>query len=154
MRTLRFAHPIVILLALAALALPQRASAASPRESAAQRMLAGVNAARARHGLWPLRRSPALMRSSRSYGRSLMRRGVFGHSGLARAGRFRRLGEALEFNSGVELRPAMALRLLLGSPAHRNLILSNRMSLVGVGVTRGRFRRSPAVIWVLHFGRR
>jgi uncharacterized protein YkwD len=130
------------------------ASASASQASAVSTMVNSVNAVRAHHGLRPLRPSPALLRSSERYSQTLMRRDRFGHSGLARLGRFNRLGEALEMHSGNARRPRMALKLLMRSPPHRHLILSHSQRLIGAGVARGRFRGSRATIWVLHFGRR
>jgi uncharacterized protein YkwD len=146
----------VLVLAVLALPPPVLASGVAHRPvggGATQDMLSSINASRGRRGLRPLRTSGALMRSAQGYSRNLMGRGILGHSRLALNGQFRRLGEALECHSGLSPRPAMALRLLLESPPHRRLLLSAQMREVGVGVARGRFRGTPSVIWVLHFGR-
>jgi len=136
-------------------ALPSTASAYN-RGVTVNQMVTAVNSVRAKHRLPPLRPTGRLMSSSQGYSTQLMRQDSFGHSGLARAriGRFGRLGEALEIHEGKRARPKLALRYLMNSPAHRALLLSSSMTRIGAGVTRGRFRGSRAVIWVLHLGRR
>lgn len=151
---MRPARPLLAVIALAiALALPQTAPA-STRTHAVSTFIGYVNAARAQRGLAQLRPTGALLRSSQGYSGYLMRRDYFGHSGLARAGRFRLLGEVLEKHSGSRRRPRLAFRLLMGSPVHRRVLMDPRMRSIGAGVTRGRFRGARAVIWVVHVGRR
>lgn len=142
-------------LALPALLLilaPQPASAASPAASA---MVAKVNQVRARHGLRPLRVSPSLMRSSGRFSGDLMRQDAFGHrSRVSAGGGFRRLGECLALHGGRSAGVSRTVRAWLRSPGHRREVLSPRMSLVGAGMARGRFRGHRGVIWVLQVGKR
>jgi hypothetical protein len=42
----------------------------------------------------------------------------------------------------------------MGSPAHRELVLTNSMNLVGLGHVSGRAAGKPRTIWVLQVARR
>jgi len=68
--------------------------------------------------------------------------------------RFRRLGEVLALHGGYNLRIRATVQTWVRSPAHRAVILTRSMGLVGASATRGRFGRSPGTIWVLQTGRR
>lgn len=142
------------ILGLSLLAVPTSASAYD-RGGTVDDMLTSVNQVRAKHGLRALRPTSRLLHSSQGYSTQLMRQDSFGHSGLSRArsGSFSRLGEALEIHSGRKASPNRALRYLMNSPPHRALLMSRTMTQIGAGVTRGRFRGSRAVIWVVHVGR-
>ncbi len=126
---------------------------ARDREKMVEIMLQNVNAKRERHGLRALKPAPALLRSSRRFSQRLMKHDFFAHSGLPRAGRLRIRGETLEMHSGRNPRPRLALRLLLQSAAHTAILLDPSMRYLGAGFTSGRFRGSPAVIWVLQAAR-
>ncbi len=118
-------------------------------------MVQVINKVRARHGLYPLRTSPSLQRSSKRFSRRLMAMNRFGHASRVSASRrFRRLGEALALHGGRRLKIRRTVRRWLRSSAHRRIVLTRSMRLVGAGVTRGRFGRSRATIWVLQTGRR
>ena len=143
------------MLFLLALALPAPASAERARTAAAGSMIGKINKVRARHGLRPLRVSPALARTSSGFAGSLMRRNVLSHGSRVRSsGRFRRLGEALALRSGHRLGVGATVRMWLSSPSHRSVILTRSMSWVGAGVIRGRFHGRRATIWVVQTGRR
>jgi uncharacterized protein YkwD len=130
---------------------PEPASAASPSGLA---MVAKVNQVRKRHGLPPLRASRSLMRSSGRFSRHLMRVDVFGHrSRVSASGGFRRLGECLAIHGGRSAGVSFTVRAWLRSPGHRREVLNPHMSQVGAGMTRGRFHRHRAVIWVLQVGK-
>jgi uncharacterized protein YkwD len=114
-----------------------------------------VNGERAGHGVAGLRHSPALARSAQRFARLLLRRGVLAHG--ARIGpprRFRLLGENLALVGGRAPRPGQAVRLWLGSPGHRGVMLHRGMRRVGVGRATGLFGGRPATVWVLRVGRR
>jgi uncharacterized protein YkwD len=134
------------------LSAPQPAAAASRATSA---MVAKVNQVRERHGLRPLRASPSLMRSSNRFSSDLMRQNAFGHRArVSASGSFRRLGECLAMHGGRSAGVSRTVREWLRSPGHRREVLHPRMSVMGVGITRGRFYRRRAVIWVLQVGKR
>jgi len=133
------------------IALPAVATA----KSAQLRMHERVNALRANHGLKPLRLSRSLSGSARRYSHSMMSRGYFGHSSRIRAsGRFRSLGEVLEYHRGKRPKVGVALRDWMNSPGHRGVLLSSQFRQAGVGLATGRFHGRRSTIWVMHFGRR
>jgi len=139
----------LILLVLAAMAAPAAAQVAAPEG----RVRSLVNEARVAAGVAPLRHSPALDASARRYARSLLRRGVLAHgTRIAAPRRFTLLGENLALVGGRRPRPAVAVRLWLGSPAHRAVMLHRGMREMGVGRAGGSFRGRAATVWVLHLG--
>jgi uncharacterized protein YkwD len=145
----------VCLLVLTVMALPATASASHLRVQAASSMLGKINQVRARHGLRPLHSSASLNGSASRFAGSLLRRGVVAHRSRVSAGAgFRRLGEALGMVSGRGPGVSSALRSWMGSPAHRAIILTRSMNLVGIGMAHGRFRGQQATIWVVQTGRR
>ncbi|HEX2160778.1 MAG TPA: CAP domain-containing protein [Thermoleophilaceae bacterium] len=124
----------------------------SDRESAAV-MVDRINSTRAKHDLPSLRAAPRLMRSARRYAAHLMRADAFEH-GPARITGFRASGEMLAFNPGWRLRTSPVVRMWLGSPGHRALMLSRSFGHVGVSPARGRFGGALTTIWVVQLGRR
>ena len=117
-------------------------------------MLEKINEKRARHGLPAFRKSPSLRRTAGRFARWLMAHDSFGHRARVSASRrFRKAGEALAIHGGRKPGVRRTLRVWLRSPNHRKLILSRRMPWIGLGMSRGRFGRHRAVIWVLQVGR-
>jgi uncharacterized protein YkwD len=135
----------VVALALAALAVPQAASA--------DPMIERINAVRADHGLRPLQGSERLARSARRHAGRLMEHGSFGHGALRLSG-FSSLGEALAYHRGRRLAVARTVRRWLGSAVHRGLVLDPSFRWAGAGRSSGRFGGRRATIWVLRLGRR
>ena len=118
-------------------------------------MVRELNKVRAQHGLPPLRRSASLNESSARYAHWLMTRNVFGHSTrISVASRFHYAGENLELHWGSGARAARTVQRWLGSPAHRDVMLSRDWRWVGAGRSVGTFNGRTATIWVAHFGRR
>jgi uncharacterized protein YkwD len=147
---LRLVLPVVLVACLLVPAAP-----ASARASAEVQMVRKANSFRKRHGLRPVRISRSLMRSSEGYAWHQMRNGFFGHSSRIHAsGRFRRLGEILEYHGGTRARIRQAFRSWLHSPGHRAIIMDRGFRYVGAGRASGRFRGGRATIWVMHFGSR
>jgi uncharacterized protein YkwD len=139
---------------LSVLAVPSSAAALTSAERAEQRMTSAINQVRAEHGLPSFERSASLTGSAESYSRYLMQHDYFGHqSSIWASSQFAMLGEALEMHTGGRFRVWHTVRAWLGSPSHRAILLSPLMRRQGAGVTRGRFGRSRAVVWVLHVGR-
>lgn len=135
-------------------AMPASASALTAAERAERKMTKAINSVRAEHGLAAFERSASLTGSARRYSRWLMENDVFGHQSSIRASsRFALLGEALEWHGGRRFDVWNTVRRWLGSPSHRDILLSPVMRRQGAGVTRGRFGSRRAVIWVLHVGR-
>jgi uncharacterized protein YkwD len=141
--------------ALVLLALPATASAEQTgSEGAESRMVSAINHVRAQRGLSAFGRSSSLTGSAERYSRWLMANGVFAHQSRIQASdRFALLGEALAWHSGHRFEVRKTVRQWLGSAPHRAILLSPLMRLQGAGVTRGRFGRRAATIWVLHVGR-
>ncbi|HYI80353.1 MAG TPA: CAP domain-containing protein [Thermoleophilaceae bacterium] len=115
-------------------------------------MIEAVNSIRADHGLRPLRPAPKLAHSSNGYAKHLIRTDSFGHGSSFQNAGFRTAGEILAYNSGWSAKPRPAIRMWLGSSSHRALMLSSRFRYAGAGLARGRFGRSMATMWVVHFG--
>ncbi|HEY6776893.1 MAG TPA: CAP domain-containing protein [Thermoleophilaceae bacterium] len=135
-----------------AVALPAAAEAGSEGDP----LLDGINGARARHGLAPLRSSDRLHRSASAFAGHLMRTQRFAHSNRNHASsRFRTLGEMLAIRIGSpRWQPRAVVHAWLHSAAHRALMLSRKFRYAGAGHSRGRFGGRKAVIWVLHLGSR
>jgi uncharacterized protein YkwD len=132
--------------------LPQTVTAAQPCPGArrrsgarARRVAIGclVNKARTHAGLRGFAWNRALARAATRHARDMSRRGYFAHQrsggpSVARrvraAGfRGRRVGEAIAYGCGSSSTPLAVVRMWLGSPAHRAILLSGR-SRVGIGV--------------------
>jgi uncharacterized protein YkwD len=127
--------------------LPMATASADP-------MVGTINRARRRSGLRPLRASRSLARSSRRFGRYLMRSDRFGHdSHIWTNRRFRYKGEVLALHSGWRARRGSTIRGWMRSSAHRSVLLSRRYRLVGASPVRGRFGGRRATIWVAQFAR-
>jgi uncharacterized protein YkwD len=120
----------------------------SAHASTASSMVTEMNSVRSAHGLGQLRMAVPMNRSSASWARYLMRRDWLGHASL-RAAHAR--GEIIEMHSGSRAGVSRALRGWMGSPAHRQILLSGRFHVVGVGKSTGRFGRMRATIWVARF---
>jgi uncharacterized protein YkwD len=118
-------------------------------EAAADPMVGKINRARARNGIRRLRVSRSLSRSSRRFGRHLMRTDRFGHdSHIWASRRFRYKGEVLALQSGWRARRGNVIRGWMNSSAHRGVLLSGRYRVVGIAAVRGRFGGRRATIWV------
>ncbi|HEU0019715.1 MAG TPA: CAP domain-containing protein, partial [Thermoleophilaceae bacterium] len=115
-------------------------------------MIDSINSIRADNGLRPLREAPKLAKTSKGYAKHLIRSDSFGHGSSFRNAGFRTAGEILAYNSGWSAKPRPAVRMWLRSSSHRALMLSSRFRYVGAGLARGRFGRSMATMWVVHFG--
>jgi uncharacterized protein YkwD len=123
------------------------ASGATQTELAGQSvLLTEMNAARAQHGLAPLRLSRVLARPARSQSVYLARTGKLDHAGadgkpfyvrLYKAGYSKKkaVGENLAMSSGCETDLAKTMvRMWLDSPSHRANLLSKRFKVVGLAV--------------------
>jgi uncharacterized protein YkwD len=87
-------------------------------------------------------------RSSAGWAGYLMRRDWLGHASLRAV---HAKGEIIEMHSGTRAGISRALRGWMGSPAHREILLSGRFHVVGVGKSSGRFGSMRATIWVARF---
>jgi uncharacterized protein YkwD len=116
-------------------------------------MVNAVNVARARRGLGPLQASASLRRSATRQSVWMLRADRFSHRSRIHASRrFRTLGEAIGYHTSWRANVGWVVRHWLASPPHRKLLLSKRFRYVGAGMSRGRFGRSRATAWTLHFG--
>jgi uncharacterized protein YkwD len=116
-------------------------------------MVAAVNAARARRGLGPLQPSASLRRSATGQSVWMLKADRFSHRSRIHASRrFRFLGEAIGYHTGWSASVGWLVRHWLNSPPHRKLLLSKRFRYLGAGMSRGRFKRTRATAWTLHFG--
>ena len=116
-------------------------------------MVAAVNEVRSAHGLARLRHAPVLGRSARAYAGWMLRAQYFGHQARIRTSRaFSIVGENLEWHRGRQLRIRQAVRAWMRSGPHRTVMLHRSFRWIGAGVRRGRFKGTPATMWVLHLG--
>src|SRR5919198_4475930 len=149
----RFRILVVLALALATCALVTTASSASAASPEAQ-MLHRVNHYRKIHGLRPVKLSHSLQGSARKYARWMKRHNYFGHrSRIHASSRYRRLGEILEWQTGLEAGVRRAFNCWKHSGPHRSIILDPNFTFAGAGHVSGRFKGRNATIWVMHFGR-
>jgi uncharacterized protein YkwD len=135
-------------------------------------VLRALNAARARHGLWPLRLSRALSTAAASHGLEMARDGYFGHPSADGAPFWRRverfypvggfrswaLGENLLWES-PSVTGGEAVELWLRSPPHRANVLDAAFREVGVAAVSspaapGVYRGLPVTIVIADFGAR
>jgi len=129
-------------------------ASADTASAASGPVAAKINRVRGRHGLRPLRVSRSLARSSRRFGRYLMRINQFRHdSHIWASSRFHRKGEVLAMHSGWRPRPAAAVRAWMHSPVHRAVLLNGAYRYIGAAPVRGRFGSRLATIWVAQVGR-
>jgi uncharacterized protein YkwD len=158
--------------AVCALLLPAAARpAVRALPSLQAQVVARINVVRAEHGLPALRRSAGLSRAAAAHARAMGVRGFFGHASPAgesmeaRLGRhygsprdrYWAVGENLLWNVRV-LDARTIVRLWLGSPKHRRVLLWPRFRELGVSVVRatrapGRtFLRRDVTIVTADFG--
>jgi uncharacterized protein YkwD len=136
-------------LAIASLTVAAAAPGVAPAHaSSASSMVTQMNSVRNAHGLGQLRMAVSMNRSSARWAGYLMRRDWLGHASLQAA---HVKGEIIEMHSGTRAGISRALRGWMGSPAHREILLSGRFHTVGVGKSSGRFGSMPATIWVARF---
>jgi len=144
---------IVVLGALAAclFLVPVSAASASPETQ----MVRKVNAFRAKNGLPRVHLARNLMNSSERYAWKQMHSNYFGHQGrIAASSKYRRLGEILEWHSGLRPSVRTAFYDWLHSSGHRAIIMDRRFRYAGAGAASGRFQGRNSTIWVMHFGGR
>ena len=147
-RPRRLLLPVLAVAALWVAALPGVAAARHADRAATLRSL---NAARARHGVPPLRLDALLCRAARRHSREMVLRRYFAHesrdgarfsSRIAATGWMRRhrrwdVGETLAWGQGAGAAPREVVAAWLGSPSHRRIALSPRYRRVGIGVVHG-----------------
>jgi uncharacterized protein YkwD len=147
---LRQARIVVVLALLGLCGLPGVALA-SPES----RMLTKINEARAVQGLGPLRTVPNLQRSAGAFARWLISHNDFKHRPAVSVTRaYPHCGEALAMHYSLRADVGGTIASWMGSSAHRELVLSSTMNLVGLGHASGRSAGKPRTIWVLQVARR
>ncbi len=119
------------------------------------RMLAKINEARAGQGLGPLRTAPNLQRSAGAFARWLISHDDFKHRPAVSVTRaYPHCGEALAMHYSLRADIGGTIASWMGSSAHRELVLTSTMNLVGLGHASGRSAGKPRTIWVLQVARR
>jgi uncharacterized protein YkwD len=157
MRKARRTSWIAIAWAGMAFAAPWQAAAAARAEGdgPVPRLIAEINELRARHALPALDVSATLSRSSERFAAWQMTTDRFAHAERIRAGgHWAALGEAIAIHRGWRARVGATVRRWSRSPSHAALLLSPAFEAAGAGVSRGRYGRGLATIWVLHLARR
>jgi uncharacterized protein YkwD len=130
---------------------PAMAVADVPPESTA--MIEKVNSMRRANGLPALRASEALVGSSRSYARYMLKSDYFGHLSSIRAGgSFLLLGETLAWHSGWRARVGYTFARWMASPSHRAVLTNPAYRFMGAGRARGRMGSRRATAWVAQLG--
>jgi uncharacterized protein YkwD len=159
----------VALAALALLVVCAPAGAQSKRLSSAEwQVVRLVNQARVSHGKASLRISYALSRAAERHSRDMLRAGTFTHSVLAggtpssrarlsgyptAATRAWSVGEVIGWGAGSCGSPETMVKMWLGSPTHRSILLSSRWRHIGVGRVTGSFQGcSGAAVYTVDFG--
>jgi uncharacterized protein YkwD len=139
-------------------------TAVSAFESA---LLAKINAVRRNAGAGPLSVAKGLMVAARSHARSMARDGYFAHTsadGTSPNSRIRRyytgdkVGETLLWRS-PDITAAATVKLWLGSPGHRAILLSGGFREIGLAAIHlqqgtGAFGSGPVTIVVVDVGAR
>jgi uncharacterized protein YkwD len=103
-----------------------------------------MNAARASHGLPPLRLDRKLTRAARAHSADMLRRGYFAHGRVAprlRAFHVRApsVGENLAWGIGSMATAESVVARWLASPRHRAILLRRGFRRVGIGALTGTF---------------
>jgi uncharacterized protein YkwD len=130
---------------------PTTAIADVPPESAA--MIEKVNQMRRSSGLPTLHVSEALVGSSRSYARYMLKNDYFGHLASIRAGgSFLMLGETLAWHGGWRARVGRTFSRWMASPSHRAVLMSPVYRYIGAGRAKGRLGTRAATAWVAQLG--
>ena len=114
-----------------------------------QQLAAALNTARKRHGLRVLKLVPGLMRSAGKHSLQMACEGYFSHSSpngasfVTRVKRFYGSAASSYFSAGDNLlwarprvTPRQVVKRWLASPEHRQVLLSPRWRVFGVGVVR------------------
>jgi uncharacterized protein YkwD len=169
---------VLLMVAAAPASSASLAPAALPDAPAVPTALAGsvvqeLNRVRAVHGLRPLRPSRALSVSSRRHSSQMGRRGFFDHDSADGTPFWRRIerfygddgfrswavGENIFWQSPRTPAALSVVRTWLGSPGHRENVLSRQWREVGVGVVSlssapGVYGGAPVTIVTVDFGNR
>jgi uncharacterized protein YkwD len=169
-------RPLLIVLAVAAATMAAPATgergAAAEQKALDARLLTQVNAVRARYGLRPLRRSPALSTAAARHSIEMAQQGYFSHAsvnGTAYWKRIRRFYSAAGFRSwsvgenlawkAPRMTAAEVVRMWMASATHRANLLDPSWRELGVSAVRsdvgpGYYRGLPVTVVTADFGLR
>ena len=154
----------LLLAALASLSLPAPAAeAAGARLDRAERaLLREVNKTRRAHGLVPMRPSRSLQRSADYHCWDMLNANFFAHASsngtsferrVKRYTRKRRIGENLAYVPGKDARHAASriVQMWLGSPVHREALLSPSFSRIGLARRIGKWGDFRVAVYTADF---
>jgi len=125
-----------------------------------QRMLAAVNRERAAKGVAPLKREPRLERAAQLHADDMLKRNYYSHDspdGKNVMARVQAAGyiafEAAENIARGQYSVEEVVKGWMGSPQHREHLLSPEFSDVGFGLAFGRNTTGFTILWVQDFAR-
>jgi uncharacterized protein YkwD len=139
--------------------LPAAPAAASAEDgSFTSAMLRQLNRVRATHHLGAVREDKRMDRGALGHSRDMARRGYFAHGSwpgrvMAAAGSARSVGEVIGWRvqSSPGSEASNLVREWLGSPPHRDVLLSNRFSRIGVGRATAASSGKPTALYTVDF---
>jgi uncharacterized protein YkwD len=127
-----------------------------------------INRARVQHHLRPVAASPRLHWAARWHSSDMLAHDYFGHTSPTGGTLYDRIvhsgfltegtwwaGETLAWGTGTTGDPDSVVRMWLGSPEHRAILLSPLYRFVGIGRARGTFLgHHDADVWTADWGHR
>jgi uncharacterized protein YkwD len=121
-------------------------------------MLRQLNRVRASHHLAAVREDEPMDRGALGHSRDMARRGYFAHGSwagrvMAAAGSARSVGEVIGWRvqSSPGSEASNMVREWLGSPPHRQVLLSTRFSRVGIGRATASSGGHPTALYTVDF---
>jgi len=121
-------------------------------------MLRQLNRVRASHHLSAVHEDRRMDRSALGHSRDMARRGYFAHGSwsgrvMAAAGSARSVGEVIGWRvqSSPNSEASNLVREWLGSPPHRQVLLSNRFSRIGIGRATATSGGKPTALYTVDF---
>lgn len=144
--------------ALVALLPATPAVAASDVGGFTSAMLRQLNRVRTSHHLAAVREDARMDRGALGHSQDMARRGYFAHGSwtgrvMAAAGSARSVGEVIGWRvqSSPSSEASNMVREWLGSPPHRQVLLSNRFNRVGIGRATGTSGGHPTALYTVDF---
>jgi uncharacterized protein YkwD len=121
-------------------------------------MLRQLNRVRTSHHLGAVREDTRMDRGALGHSRDMARRGYFAHGSwpgrvMASAGSARSVGEVIGWRvqSSPSSEASNLVREWLGSPPHREVLLSNRFDRIGIGRATSTSRRKATALYTVDF---
>jgi uncharacterized protein YkwD len=121
-------------------------------------MLRELNRVRAGNHLGAVREDTRMDRGALGHSRDMARRGYFAHGSwpgrvMASAGSARSVGEVIGWRvqSSPRSEASNLVRQWLGSPTHRQVLLSNRFNRIGVGRATATSRGKSTALYTVDF---